>query len=213
VYPIFVACKLVQWIICEVLYFDHVGQLYKCKGKGLTLKPPARMTRDLDKPLIFRKEDTFMNFTIYPFMLSTQLACNIYSMGPYTGFGILTIMFDDNHVTFRNGMLGTHPAYNYHVSVMFDNTKGEAHWHTAHALIPGMLCVYRYLWEFYAENMIRVIEESESRAGKGVTAPSSDLSSTWPTTNGTLLRPRLWIADTERTHTIVSTPTIHHKDT
>ena len=86
-YPIFVGCKLSQWVICEILYFDHVGQLYKCKGTGFTLERYARMTRDLDKPLIFRKGDTYMNFTIYPFMLSTQLACNIYSMGPYTGFG------------------------------------------------------------------------------------------------------------------------------
>jgi hypothetical protein len=86
-YPIFVGCKLIQWIFCEILYFDPVGQLYKCKGTGLTLERYARMTRDLDKPLLFRKGDTYMNFTIYPFMLSTQLACNIYSMVPYTGFG------------------------------------------------------------------------------------------------------------------------------
>ena len=114
-------------------------------------------------------------------------------------------MFDENHVTFRNGMLGTHPAYNYHVSVIFDNIKGEAHWHTAHALVPGMLLVYRYLWEYYAENMIHVIEESESRAGESVTAPSTDLNATWPTTDSTCMRPRPWSANTERTHTIVST--------
>jgi hypothetical protein len=199
-FPLFFACKVVQWLVCEVLFLDPVGQIYKCCGANLTFKRYARMTRDLEKPLIFRKSGFYWNFTVYPHMLSTQLACNIYTLGPYTGFGILTMLFDQNHVVFRNGMFGTHPCYNYHVTVFFDNDKGEAYWHTAHACLPIFEHVYRRLWEFYSEHMIDVIIESEQRLGDRITAPCTDLDATWIPTNQTLFFRQ---ARVEKTHLIV----------
>merc|ERR1712154_7062 len=99
------------------------------------------MAKDLNKPLMWRGTGGCLQFAIYPHMLSTQLACNVYHLGPYTGFGILTIMFDSHHVVFRNSLFGTPPAYNYHVT-FFVNADGDAYWHTAHGLLPGYLHVY-----------------------------------------------------------------------
>lgn len=179
-FPIFFASKLLQFVVCEIFFFDPVGQVYKCKGAGITLQRYARMCKDLDKPLMWRKTHGMTKFAIYPHLLSTQIAANVYTLGPYTGFGVLTILFDQNHVTFRNGLFGTHPAYNYHVTLFFDNEKGEAYWHTAHGLLPGFLTVYRYLWNFYAEHMIELIEASEERdPGNAIQAPSTDYDTTW----------------------------------
>lgn len=185
--PTFVVLKLFQFVLVEIFLLDPVGQLYKCAGKGLTIARYARMCKDLNKPLIFRTPGTKLKFTIYPHMLSTELACNVYSLGPYTGFGILTILFSDTHVVFRNGLFGTHPAYNYHVTLFFN--KGDLYWHTAHALLPasGAFTIYRRLWNWYAEHMIEVIEESEHRTKNAIQAPNTDLLATWPASTESLL--------------------------
>lgn len=179
-HPLFFTFKLLGFLVCELLLLDPVGQVYKCKGEGITFERYCTMATDLEKPLIWR-EAYPTNFAIYPFLLSTRVAANIYSLGPYTGFGVLTTLVGKSHVVFRNGLLGTHPAFNYHVTIFFDDEKGEAYWHTAHALTPGWLQVYQYLWNFYAERMFDLIVASEKH-GRGAARASASASSfdeTW----------------------------------
>ena len=75
--PLFVTMKIFQFLLVEILFLDPVGHLYKVKGseEGFTIARYARMCKDLDKPQLFR-QSSFWQFTIYPFMLSTELACN-----------------------------------------------------------------------------------------------------------------------------------------
>merc|ERR1711957_1059207 len=134
-------------LITELFSFggDSVGRLYKCGGSGLNVERYAKMCKDLNKPLIFRAPGMWWNFTIYPHMLTSSLACNIYCMGPYTGFGILTILYTEHHIVFRNSLFGTHPAYNYHVTLFF-TSEGEGYWHPCHATLQPITWVYDYLW-------------------------------------------------------------------
>jgi hypothetical protein len=185
--PVFAVLKWLQLVLHEFNPLtDPVGSVYECAGDGLTLEGYGRMCKDLDKPLLFRRSH-FWYPTIYPHMLSPLLACNVYSIGPYTGFGILTILYSEHHVIFRNGLLGTHPAYNHHVTVFF-STDGKAYWHTGIAtLFPVAGWLYNCLWEFYAAHMLDVIEESELRKGPAV-EPPVPFGQVWSKADGTIFR-------------------------
>lgn len=164
-FPFLFLNKLIQFVISECIYLDPHGVLYECNiDSDFTMERYYRMAEDLNKPLFHRHGSTWWNFSIYPNKLSDNVVANIYTLGPLCSYGVLTIYCSDYHVVFRNGLFGTHPAYNYHNTLFWNKDKGKAYWHTVSSLLPGWIQIYDYLWQFYSERaMMEIIKESESR--------------------------------------------------
>ena len=172
--PIFFVSKVIAFVLCEILSLDGYGIMYKL-GTGVTetsspdglnkvtMKRYKNMVMDLEKPLLSRNSKTWLDMAICPFMLSSRIAANIYQLGPYTGFGVLTLAISGNSIVFRNGLLGTHPAYNYHVT-FFEDTDGEMKALTCQSLIPGIKQVYDSVWRNYlGDHILPMLLDSESR--------------------------------------------------
>jgi len=183
--PVFIAFKLVTWVIHQLNpLYDPIGPLYECKGDGVTLERYAKMAKDLNKPLLFRNSH-YWHMCIYPHMLSDSIAMNLYCLGPFTSFGILSIAYSDHHIVFHNGILGTHPAYNNQVTVFFSD-EGKAYWHTGIAVLQPFTFFYNLLWEFYAIHMVDIIEESEKRTNNSI-PPPEPFTKVWTRMHGSIL--------------------------
>jgi len=188
-FPIFFSLKLVSFILFEMLPFEHAGEIYRVKehdgpsgddGK-YTLERYKAFAMDLNKPLLYRTVNNWLQPMIYPFLVSSGTNCNIYSIGPYTGFGVLNSISCQTHVILRNSLFGTHPASNYYIC-FFVEDDGNGYVHTVHACAPGLDQIYKSAWSFYADHLVDLCVESEGRINGAFDARIESLKyvkSTW----------------------------------
>jgi hypothetical protein len=170
-FQFFFASKLISFVLWEIFSFDNAGEMYKMGGDNdgngasdnkMTFERSMATWKDLDKPVLFRTSQFWWQFTFYPFVLSSTLvACNIYSLGPFTGFGVFSAVSSGSHLVCRNGLFGTHPSYN-------EDADGEMYCHACNSVIPGLFSLYRIVFgNFTRDHVVPICVESENRRVAG----------------------------------------------
>ena len=170
-FPINCALKVFAFMLYELFPNDHAGEMYLIKNGGsdpnlnggdFTFDRYNAYVMDLNKPLFYRTPKTWLQPTLYPHAVSSGMFCNIYSLGPYTGFGVLNQISGQNHTILRNSIFGTHPSANYYVHV-FREDDGNGYIHSVHANAPGVHALYTSAWSFYTNHLVDLFVESEGR--------------------------------------------------